>query len=189
MFVKRLKTIGGISSLARYVNTLAGVGRYVPTTNSTAIVMNLADSPYMQVWNWFNGTTTGFNGRYANPASTPGFVIQGSSWSRAKGYLAVAFAFPQRVIVYPFNDSVGFGTKYSDPSTLASGYGKAVHLDVDNGVVSLNHDTSPYITVYPFSTSSGFGAKYADPSSPPNDSGSGIKYFENTSINILYIFK
>ena len=180
MFIKRFKTIGGLSYLNRYTNMLAGVPSYIPTTNSTAIVLNLAASPYMAVWNWFNGTTTGFNGKYANPATPPPYIVTGSSWSRGKGYLAIAFAFSPRLIVYPFNDAVGFGTKYSDPTTIAGGYGNAVHLDVDSGVISLNHETSPYISVYPFSTVGGFGVKYANPSSLPSFGGGGIKYFGNT---------
>jgi len=180
MFIKRFKTIGGLSSLTRYVNMLGGLPSYVSTTNSTAIVLNLAASPYMAVWNWFNGTTTGFNGKYANPATPPSYILAGSSWSRAKGYLAVAAIFSPGVLVYPFNDSTGFGTKYSNPATLPAGYATGVHLDVDNSIISVNHESSPYISVYPFSTAGGFGVKYANPSSLPSFGGSGIKYFGNT---------
>ena len=154
MFIKRFKTIGGLSSLNRYANMLAGLASYIPTTNSTAIILNLEASPYMQVWNWFNGTTTGFNGKYANPATLPSYILSGSSWSRSKGYLATTNAFSPYVFAYPFNDAVGFGTKYSNPSTLPAYSANGVHLDIDNGIIAVNHDNSPYISVYPFSSKS-----------------------------------
>ena len=79
MLIKRLKNVGGFSSLARYVSFLGGQSSYIPATNSTAVILNLASSPYMAVWNWFNGTTTGFNGKYADPASPISYILSGSS--------------------------------------------------------------------------------------------------------------
>jgi hypothetical protein len=126
MFVKRLKTIGGLSSLTRYVNLLAGVGRYVPTTNSTAIVLNLEASPYMQVWNWFNGTNTGFNGRYANPATLPTGAAYGAVFKPQGDAIVVGHFNTPRVSAYPW--SSGFGTKYADPATLPAGTGQKVKI-------------------------------------------------------------
>jgi hypothetical protein len=180
MFVKRLKTIGGISSLARYVSALAGIDRYVPTTNSTAVFLPVDASPYMQVQNWFNGTTTGFNGKYADPAVLLPYYSRDSSWSRAKGYLSVGFDLSPYVRTYTFNDSTGFGSAYSNPSTLPAGPVKGIDLQVDSSLIFMAHATTPYMSGYPFSTASGYGTKFADPATTIGSNGVGIKYFNET---------
>lgn len=180
MFIKRLKTIGGLSSLSRYVNMLAGMQSYVPTTNSTAIIIPANASPYWQIQNWYNGTTIGFNGKYADPASNITYYLTGSSFSRAKGYVGAAYGSSPYISVWTFNDAVGFGTKYGNPSTLPTGSSNDIQLDIDNGYVFVAHDTSPYMTAYPFTTSAGFGPKIADPSTLPTGNGKNIQYSNET---------
>jgi len=181
MFIKRLKTIGGLSSLTRYVNMLSGLAPYVPTTNSTAVLLPVSASPYMQVQNWFNGSTIGFNGKYANPAVLPDYYARNSSWSRAKGYLSVSFDFSPYFRTYTFNDAIGFGTAYSNPSSLpAGGNTVGIDLQVDDSLIFLAHATSPYITGYPFGTSSGYGTKLANPATLIGSAGLGITFFNET---------
>lgn len=47
-------------------------------------------------------------------------LMMGSS-SGLKGYIAVAHVNSPYISVYPWSSSTGFGTKYSDPSTLPTG--------------------------------------------------------------------
>ena len=181
MFIKRLKTIGGTSYLTRYVHMLSGNNPYVPTTNSTAIFLPVSASPYMQVQNWFNGTTTGFNSKYADPVVLPAYSSRDASWSRGKGYLSVgSSSFSPYFRTYTFNDSTGFGTAYSNPTTPPTGSVNGIDLQVDDSLIFMAHDTTPYMSGYPFSTTSGYGTKFADPATTIGSTGKGIKYFNET---------
>ena len=88
------------------------------------------------------------------------------------GDIAVSHATSPYISVYPW--SSGFGTKYSNPSTLPTGNGRGVAFSPDGADIAVAHDTSPYISVYPWS--SGFGTKYSDPSTLPTGSGRGVAF-------------
>ena len=180
MFIKRLKTIGGTRNLTRYVHMLAGNNPYVPTTNSTAVILPVGASPYMQVQNWFNGTTTGFNSKYADPAVLPLGYIRDASWSRAKGYLSVTWDSSPYFRTYRFNDSTGFGTPYSDPVNSIGSVTYGIDLQVDDSLIFISHIGSPYISGYSFSVDSGYKTKFSDPATTVGSNGNGIKYFNET---------
>lgn len=176
MLIKRLKNVGGFSSLTRYINFLGGLSSYVATTNSTAIIIPAYSSPYWQIQNWYNGTTIGFNGKYSDPVSNISWYLQGSSFSRAKGYVGAAYGSTPYLSIWPFNDAVGFGTKYGDPSTLPNGAVGDIQLDIDDGYVFVANAVSPYMTAYSFTPASGFGSKIADPASLLASRGYNIQY-------------
>ena len=90
----------------------------------------------------------------------------------AKFDLAVATPSTPYVNVYPWNS--GFGTKYSNPSTLPAGNAYGVAFSPDGADLAVAHYNSPYISVYPWS--SGFGTKYADPSTLPTGNGWKIAF-------------
>ena len=91
----------------------------------------------------------------------------GASGTLAGAYYVVAVAHNTSpyVSVYPWTSGTGFGTKYSDPSTLPTGTGRFTAFSPDGADLAVSHSTSPYISVYPWS--SGFGTKYSDPSPTP----------------------
>ena len=76
--------------------------------------------------------------------------------------LIVGHATTPRISAYPWSDSSGFGSKFSDPATLPSSVNAvaatATAVAVGGGGTTL--------TAYPFSAS-GFGVKYANPSVLP----------------------
>ena len=87
------------------------------------------------------------------------------------GDIAVVFQSTPYISVYPWDS--GFGTKYSDPSTLptATSVGRGVAFTPDGADIAVTHwdDSSywlPSISVYRWS--SGFGTKYSNPSTPVN---------------------
>ena len=176
MFIKRLKTIGGLSSLSRYVNMLAGLASYLPTTNSTAIIIPANVSPYWQIQGWSNG----FTGKYADPSSNITYYLTGSSFSRGKGYVGATYRFSPYIGIWPFSDIAGFGTRYGSPNTPPDGPANDIQLDMDNGYVFVAHDISPYISVYNFTTSAGFGSKIANPSSLSTSTGRNVQYSNET---------
>jgi len=180
MFIKKLRTIGGMSSLSRYANMLAGNIPYLPTTNSDAVFLPVYASPYMQVQNWFNGTTTGFNSKYADSASLPPSYVRDASWSRGKGYLSIAYGGGALFRTYAFNNSTGFGTAYSNPLTLPAGSdGNGVDLQIDDSLIFIAHSGSPYVSAYQFGYA-GYGTKISDPATILSSAATGVKYFNET---------
>lgn len=64
---------------------------------------------------------------------------------------------------YAFNQITGFGSKFSNPSTLPPGPSYTVAVSKTNDLVAVSSTTSPYVAVYPWNDSTGFGVKYSDP--------------------------
>jgi len=88
--------------------------------------------------------------------------------------VAVAHDSNPYVSAYPWSDS-GFGTKFSNPSTLPTGAGRGVAFSPAGTEVAIAHDSSPFVTAYPW-TPSGFGTKLDDPSTPPTSYGNAVAF-------------
>ena len=104
-------------------------------------------------------------------------ALQGAAGGGSAPYtgdLAVAHSTSNYITAYPWTSGTGFGTKYSDPSTLPAGDGGGVAFSPDGADLAVAHSTSPYISVYPWS--SGFGTKYSDPSTLPTSNGYGVAF-------------
>ena len=102
-------------------------------------------------------------------------ALQGAAGSDAWAgdpVIAVGHDNSPYVSVYPWD--AGFGTKYSNPSTLPTGIGYGVAFSPDGTVLAVAHGTSPYISVY--SWDAGFGTKYSDPSTLPTGIGMGVAF-------------
>lgn len=101
------------------------------------------------------GTRTGASARgYSHMSSSilPGF--------NNNSILAVAHDSTPYLTVYKFNDVTGFGTKYSNPSTLPPGDGKGVAFSPDNSTIALANHQYNGVNAYPWNSSTGFGTKY-----------------------------
>jgi hypothetical protein len=82
---------------------------------------------------------------------------------------------------YPWSNSTGFGTKFTDPATLLPTAGTDVSWGVNsilpNYIVALTTATTPFINAYPFgqqNTLTGFGTKFANPATLPASGGNGV---------------
>jgi WD40 repeat protein len=85
------------------------------------------------------------------------------------------------VTVYPWDSSTGFGSKVTNPVTLATGNGYDIDFTAAGNAVAISHSASPYVTAYPW-TSNGFGSKYANPAVLPdanNGQAQGISFSPN----------
>ena len=71
--------------------------------------------------------------------------------------------------------SSGFGSKYSNPSTLMPGTARGLGFSSDGNDIFIAHSSSPYISAYPWS--SGWGTKYGNPSTLPTGTGRSIAFF------------
>lgn len=67
---------------------------------------------------------------------------------------------------YPFDLTTGFGSKYSNPSSLPPGPCYDLAVSKTNDLVAVSSSSSPYLAVYAWDDDTGFGAKYASGSAP-----------------------
>ena len=84
------------------------------------------------------------------------------------GDIAVAAGSSSYIYVYPFNSGTGFGTKYSDPSTLPNGSGNGIAFSPNRNVVVVANNANPCINAYPWTSGTGFGTRYSDPATLPS---------------------
>lgn len=85
-----------------------------------------------------------------------------------KQYVAALQDATPYILTYPWDDSTGFGTKYSNPATLPTGAAMwAVRWSPNGEQLFFFQTASPYIGGYPWSDS-GFGTKYSNPSTLPS---------------------
>ena len=89
-------------------------------------------------------------------------------------FIAVVHTTSPYISAYPWSGS-GFGSKFSDPSTLPAGTGLGVDFSPSGDAIAVAHDTSPYISVYPWS-GSGFGSKFSNPSTLPTGNGRSVAF-------------
>jgi len=91
-------------------------------------------------------------------------LLSSSSVSNGQTQLAATFGSSPYVAVFPFSYNNGFGTKYSNPSTLPAGtrYGSCWTSSYSQKALALCGTGTPIIDAYRW-TASGFGAKYSDP--------------------------
>jgi len=89
-------------------------------------------------------------------------------------YVAVGHATSPFVSAYPWS-SLGFGAKFSNPSTLPTDTGNAVAFSPAGTEIAVGHATSPFVSAYPWS-SLGFGAKFSNPSTLPTNTGNAVAF-------------
>lgn len=99
--------------------------------------------------------------------------------------VAIAHRGSDRIQVYEFSKSTGFGTQYSAPSTLPTGNTNSCKFTPDKSKLIVAHFTSPYVTAYPWSNSSGFGTKYSNPSTLPSGTGYSVAVNSNSDRVLL----
>jgi len=91
--------------------------------------------------------------------------------------IAVAHAGSPYITAYPWGDSTGFGTKFSNPSTLPGSLsGRGVDFSPTGDAIAVAHSSSPYVTAYPWSDSTGFGTKFSNPSTLPSNTGRAVAF-------------
>jgi hypothetical protein len=111
-----------------------------------------------------------------DPTSTR-LLAAAQVFAKYDGALAVYSTASPYIIIYRINGDTGFGTRYSDPSTLqtsnsyegltADTYNLNLRFSVDNDFVFSGQKTSPYINAWNFTLGSGFGSKLTDPTTLP----------------------
>lgn len=121
--------------------------------------------------------SSGIGGKYASPSGLSGTFYSNIFTPDSSKVIAGSSSSPY-IHVYPWS-SLGYGTKYTNPSTLPSGAVKDLKLNSTNTALTVAIYASPYIYTYAFS-SSGIGTKYANPATLPSSNGISVS-FNNTN--------
>lgn len=133
-------------------------------------------SPYVSIYDWNN--STGFGSKYADPSSGIGSSANFFQFSPNDDLVAVATENSPYVHVYQWN--AGWGTKYSNPSTLPANALSRVRFNAAQNVIAMGgFTTSPYVHAYPWDNTTGFGTKFTDPGTPPTGNIAGMGYSNN----------
>ena len=159
--IVRIWTIPANASVAFDIGTVV---LFVNDNNAGLITLNIT-SDTMTDLNGTTGVMTVPHGSVitALKVTATKWLVWGQSRTVSEMFVALATAISPYIEFYPWGPS-GFGTKFSDPSTLPTGVGQDIVFSPAGTEVAISHDTGPYVTVYPWS-SSGFGTKFSDPSS------------------------
>lgn len=118
-------------------------------------------------------------------SSVTGFGAQITSSSLGASWLNdCAFTSTGDAIVYGLSSSpyiaalafsaAGFGSRYSNPSTLPTGQIGSVVFSPDNSVIFAGSSSSPYINAYAWNSTTGFGSKYSNPATLPTGNARDI---------------
>lgn len=147
--------------------------------NNTTVGVSFKPSPYILAYPWSD--INGFGTKYSNPATLPtqgnnndGSIFwtpSGADVGRSGGSSST-----KPVEIYPWSDATGFGTKYGDPSSAASGATVDFHWSPAENALAVSSYSSPYIDAYRFTPGSGYGTKYSAPSVSASFMPYGIKY-------------
>lgn len=134
-----------------------------PTDSVVAITTGL--TPFIHAYAWSN--STGFGTKYSNPATLPSNSADDCAFNPTGTAIAVTYSIggvDKGLKVYPWSDSTGFGTPYSDPSAQAPLSRNRIKFSPDGRALLVVADNSPYVIAYNWSDVSGFGAAYSSPS-------------------------
>ena len=96
----------------------------------------------------------------------------------AKESIAVSHENSPYISAYPWSVS-GFGTRFSQPSTLPSGNGRNVAFSASGDAIAVAHNSTGNVSAYRWS-SGGFGAKFNDPTTPVSGYGGFAVAFNPT---------
>jgi hypothetical protein len=167
--------LGTKSSNPSTLPTGAGNGcAFSGDSSYVAVAHNV--SPFISVYPW---SASGFGTKVANPSTLP------TGGPSTLGMTACVFTSTNDALlmsnygspyIQAYAWSGGFGTKYSNPSTLPTGSSYAITMNNANSAVAVTMDSSPYIHVYAWSSGSGFGTKYSNPSTTAVFQGGKIQF-------------
>jgi hypothetical protein len=98
-----------------------------PPVVTEAIAIAHDTTSFVSAYPW---SGSGFDTKYANPATLPAGTGDGVAFTPAGDAIAVAHGGSPYISAYPWSGS-GFGTKYANPATLPAGNGNSVAFNVN----------------------------------------------------------
>lgn len=150
------------------LNTASWVARARVTAFNkagNALAMVGAGGNKIHIFRW--NDSTGFGTKYNTPvdyaqSNTHQSIDFHPSDTAFITTYASSFSSGKDINAYPWNNTTGAGTKFSNPTeTLGEAYQADFHPNGND--VAIASGNSPFIYVYAWSSSTGFGAKYGNP--------------------------
>ena len=155
-------------------NVTYGV-RFSPSSNKIICTQLVFSGTFLFGHNWSNGF-----GSRITPATQPlgynGSQWDGNAFHPSENAIVVGHNTSPFISAYAWNSSTGFGTKYSNPSSLPPAAGRSVDFHPNGDAVIVGHSNSPFITAYAWNSSTGFGTKYSNPSTVQNTIGLNVRF-------------
>lgn len=123
-------------------------------------------SPYVSAYQF---SSSGWGTRYSNPATYTGSTAYGVSLTYNEDAVCIAAGSSPYIHAWQWNDSTGFGTKYSNPAQLPPGLQRRCQFRPVSGnqYLATGGSNAPQIMIYPFNSSTGFGTRLGNPSTQP----------------------
>lgn len=127
------------------------------------------------------GTMSAYNfggglGSLINNAPNPTASVRNIRFSASGKTVFASSLDSPYITAHAFDQTTGFGSKFSNPSTLPPTYCYCVERSKTNDLVAVVSGSSPYIVVYPWNDTTGFGVKYSNPSSLPAGQGYSVAF-------------
>ena len=131
----------------------------------------------------FNNSTGALGTQYSNPASNMNNRANSIKFFQADNVVIAADDANPGVAAYVWSNSTGFGSKWSNPSTVLNGSNNGGDINIQNNtyIASTSGSTSPWVHAYPVSTTA-WGSKYANPASTPTDNGNKARFTQSGTI-------
>jgi len=151
-----------------YVNYIYETG---VAFNNAKTALAFVTKDLVEVWEWDNINGV-LGSQFSAPATAPTGYLRNVTFSPSDDVLFIGSYDSPYIHAYEWNNSSGFGAKYSNPSTLPTG-GSALQVHPSGNAVIVSSETqgsisSPRIYVYPWNYSTGFGTIMTNPTYPNN---------------------
>jgi WD40 repeat protein len=147
-----------------------------PLNPSVAVIIGHQSSPYNSAYRW---STAGFGTRYTTVNA--GEEVDGIAFNKAGDVVAYAIyrgsvTLNPAIGAWRWSGSTGFGTKYTNPSTLPPGTGYGIDFTANEDALAISHANSSFISVYRWSYVTGFGTRYSNPASALTGTGNACDF-------------
>lgn len=173
-------TESGFGSLLSTVNTSSQPGKVTFNPSGTALAVTVLASPFIRVW---PVSTSGVGSQYSNPSTALPNSAQKLAWAPNGSAVVITttenFNAAPTVHGYVWNNSTGFGSKFSNPTSVFTNDSYDCAFSPNGANVAAVCRITPFIRVWAWSAS-GFGALRSNPSTLPTnnlgDGGNGVAF-------------
>ena len=134
----------------------------VPAAQQAFVAVPLQTTPYINVYQFTS--RVGFGSKMSDPGVPPGSYATKVAWAPDNSAIFVSTAAAPYIAAWSWS-AAGFGTRYTNPSSLISFASYSVAVNPTSSYVALQAQsaTSSSSYIYPWSIASGFGTATAIP--------------------------
>ncbi len=135
-----------------------------------------AESGTHGIWRWSSGWSTKYTAPSPDISNYYGTIQPEFNHNdTAFGFAQYTLVTGNRIQVYAWNNTNGYGTKYAQPSPDIANDARGFGFNDDSTAIALSTNATPYVHLWAWSNSTGFGTKSADPATLPGGLGGGLR--------------